>query len=75
MANNLVLPGRSCLSCKFYQRPTAIGEMGECHRHPPNFQMIPVAGPNGELTFQNVVGFTQVSETMWCGEHKPKIDG
>ena len=70
-STDLVVPGRSCMSCKYYTPPAGIG-MGECHRFPPNLFSIPVEGPNG-FEFHNIVGFSQVNETMWCGEHKPKL--
>jgi hypothetical protein len=73
MSKSLVLPNKSCLSCKFYTPPDGLG-MGECHRFPPNFTVFPMQNGEGQVAFQNVVGFTQVNETMWCGEHKPKID-
>jgi hypothetical protein len=74
MANSLVLPSRSCVSCKFYTPPDGTpNALGECHRFPPTFTVFPAPDGAGRVVFQNVVGFTQVQETMWCGEHKPKL--
>lgn len=68
----LVVPGRACLTCKFFTPPAGVG-MGECHRFPPTLFSVPLQNGKGEIEFHNITGFAQVTETMWCGEHKPKI--
>lgn len=76
---DLVVPGRSCVSCKFFVPPNGPNvQFGECHAHPP-FMTVFVGpptpdAPNRPSTF-NVISFPQVSEASWCGEHKPKVHG
>jgi len=72
----LVVPGRSCVSCKFFVPPNGPG-MGECRAHPP-FLTVFLAQPadnKGPPQTMNIVSFPQVNETLWCGEHKPKMHG
>lgn len=73
--SDLVIPQRGCLSCKYFVPPNGPG-MGECHRMPPFLTVFlgppEPSNPTRPSTF-NIVSFPQVNETMWCGEHKPRI--
>lgn len=79
--DNLNLRAQSCVSCKFFAASKTMSGMAECHRFPPQMTALALEIPEnmrrpGEPPFQiqNVVGFTQVTEAMWCGEHKPRLD-
>lgn len=79
--DDLNLRAQSCVSCKFFVGSKTMSGMAECHRFPPVMSAMALQIPEDmrrpdepPFQIQNVVGFTQVNEAMWCGEHRPRLD-
>jgi hypothetical protein len=60
----------SCANCKFYIKEPLRPGYGECHAGRPTLFVIPM--PQGTA---NLGGWPPTQEKLWCGEHKPRING
>jgi len=59
-----------CGNCRFFVRDPSNLKQGQCRVHAPVAMVLP-AGANqiGVNGF-----FPPVNETIWCGEHKPRLN-
>jgi hypothetical protein len=57
-----------CGGCRFWQAKSEAEEMGECRRHPPAIQVIPVRSLTGQVDVRPASAFPPSHATSWCGD-------
>jgi hypothetical protein len=65
-----------CANCKFRQLVNEPGQprQFQCHFWPPRLQTYLLGLDNGVPRFGDMVKFTPVAASDWCGQWKPAIE-